>query len=172
MFCYRGQNEPDRDRIRFVPGPQFAFFSEEVQTVFESADFRISPMSDRMGIRLDGPALRSEKAHDILSEGVVAGSVQVPGSGNPIVLGRDCQTTGGYPKIATIISADLDQLFQIPTGQIVRFAAVTAEDAFKAARKAANWRTSLRSAMQPAQSVPEDLSSHNLIGGVTKGDEI
>jgi allophanate hydrolase subunit 2 len=119
---------------------------------------------------LNGPELPSERGHDILSEGVVPGSIQVPGDGKPIVLGRDCQTTGGYPKIATVISADLDRLAQIPTGQTVRFRLVSRPDAVEAARRSAIWRDSLRAALRPVGDA-SDLLSHNLIGGVTKGDE-
>ena len=172
MTCYQGQIVPEDAYIRFVPGPQFDFFSTEVRALFQSSEFRVRSMSDRMGIRLDGPSLLTDKPHDILSEGVVAGSVQVPGNGNPIVLGRDCQTTGGYPKIATIISADLDRLYQMPAGRIFRFAAVTLADAIKAAREAADWRASIRLAIQPTGQSLKDLLSHNLIGGVTRGDDV
>jgi allophanate hydrolase subunit 2 len=124
-----------------------------------------------MGIRLDGPPLLSTKGHDILSEGVVPGSIQVPGDRQPIVLGRDCQTTGGYPKIATVISADFDRLAQCKVSQTLRFQAVTMEEALEAARRVDDWRRSLQRHLRPAGVVPLDLHAHNLIGGVTRGDD-
>ena len=162
----------ESDAIRIVPGPQDGFFGQEVWERFLAANYRISARSDRMGLRLEGPTLRSEQGHDIVSEGVVPGSIQVPGDGNPIVLGRDCQTTGGYPKIATVISTDLDRLVQIPQGRDVRFAIVSVGDAIDAARDAAKWSKTLQVAAQPAGATLPKLLSHNLIGGVTRGDDI
>lgn len=160
------------DSIRIVPGPQAGHFEDATWSRFLSSNYRISPRSDRMGLRLEGPALRSSMGHDIVSEGVVPGCVQVPGDGNPIVLGRDCQTTGGYPKIATVISADLDRLAQVPMGRDVRFRVVSEGDAIDAARRLARWRNSLELAVEPVSSSLPDLFSHNLIGGVTKGDDL
>ncbi len=160
------------DAIGIIPGPQADFFDGEAWSRLLSARYRISPRSDRMGLRLGGPALRSVKGYDIVSEGVVPGSIQVPGDGNPIVLGRDCQTTGGYPKIATVISADLDRLAQIPIGQDVRFRAVPKADAIDAALRSAGWRNSLKTDVQPVSGSSADLLSHNLIGGITKGDDL
>ena len=90
----------------------------------------------------------------------------------PIILGRDCQTTGGYPKIAAVMSADLDRLVQIPTGGEVRFRIVSETDAIKAARRFELWRSGLATAAKPVSSLPRKLLSHNLIGGVTKGDDL
>ncbi len=164
--CDRG------DAIRIVPGPQADYFDESTWLRLLSSSYRISPRSDRMGLRLEGPALRSSKGHDILSEGVVPGSVQVPGDGSPIVLGRDCQTTGGYPKVATVISADLDRLAQVPIGRDVRFRRVSTTDAIDAARRLAHWRNSLELATVPVHNPPFDLLSHNLIGGMTDGSDL
>lgn len=161
----------DRDAIRIVPGPQDGFFGQEVWARLLAAKYQISARSDRMGLCLDGPTLRSAQGHDIVSEGVAPGSIQVPGDGKPIVLGRDCQTTGGYPKIATVISTDLDRLVQIPMGRNVCFRVVSVGDAIDAARDAACWFDALQAAAQPANGAPPDLLSHNLIGGVTRGDD-
>ena len=171
LFLTEGMKDYGRDAIRIVPGPQADHFEEATWSRFLSSSYRISPRSDRMGLRLEGPALQSSKGHDIVSEGVVPGSVQVPGDGNPIVLGRDCQTTGGYPKIATVISADLDRLVQVSIGRDVRFRVVSEGDAIDAARRSARWRSSLELELEPVGGFSPDLLSHNLIGGVTKGDE-
>jgi len=160
------------EAFRIVSGPQAEFFGKETRSHFLSESYQISPRSDRMGIRLEGPALLSAKGYDIVSEGVVPGCIQVPGDGKPIVLGRDCQTTGGYPKIATVISADLDRLAQIPIGGAVRFRAISEAEAIDAARQAAKWLRDLEDAIEPFDSAPANLLSHNLIGGVTKGDDL
>ncbi len=167
-----GARHESSDAIRIVPGPQADHFEDAKWSRLLSSSYRVSPRSDRMGLRLEGPVLRSSKGHDIVSEGVVPGSVQVPGDGNPIVLGRDCQTTGGYPKIATVISADLDRLAQVPIGRDVRFRLVSEEEAIDAARRSALWRNSLERAMVPVSGSSLDLISHNLIGGMTKGDDL
>lgn len=170
MFLPEGLEYDGDGEIRILPGPQSGHFPDQVWAKLLSVPYRIDPRSDRMGIRLEGPELLSEKGHDILSEGVVPGSIQVPGDGKPIVLGRDCQTTGGYPKIATVISADLDRLAQLPTGQDLRFRLVSRADAIKAARQSALLCDLLRTTVRPVGAAA-DLLSHNLIGGVTKGDE-
>lgn len=170
MFLPNGLETDGDAAIGILPGPQRGHFPDRVWANLLSTPYRIDLRSDRMGIRLEGPELPSEMGHDILSEGVVPGSIQVPGDGKPIVLVRDCQTTGGYPKIATVISADLDRLAQIPTGQLVRFRMVSLPHAIEAARRSAIWRDSLRAALRPVEAA-SDLLSHNLIGGVTKGDD-
>ena len=162
----------NKDAIGIIPGPQSDFFDQDVWDRFLSARYRISPQSDRMGLRLEGPALGSRKGYDIVSEGVAPGCVQVPGDGMPIILGRDCQTTGGYPKIATVISADLDRLVQIPTGGEVHFRLVSETDAIEAARRFELWRSGLATAMKTISGQSPDLLSYNLIGGVTKGDDL
>lgn len=114
-------------RIRVVPGPQDAFFTAPTMARFLEADFTITRQSDRMGYRLEGPEIPSEGTQNIISEGIAPGSVQVPGSGQPIVLMADRQSVGGYPKIATVISSDLGWLAQRRPGESVGFEAVTAE---------------------------------------------
>ena len=84
----------------------------------------MTPASDRMGMRLDGPLLEHAKGFNIVSDGIAPGSIQVPGNGLPIVLLADRQTTGGYPKIATVISADMPALGRLTPGAKVAFAAV------------------------------------------------
>jgi len=109
--------------IRVVPGPQYDEFGKATEVYFNSP-WQISPMSDRMGYRLNGPALTHAGNFNIVSDGTVDGSIQVAGNGQPIVLMKDRGTTGGYPKIATIISADLGRFAQTRPRHTIHFAAV------------------------------------------------
>lgn len=120
--------------IRAMPGPQLEFFTTEAVEMFFSIDYRVSPNSDRRGLRLLGPALAFARAADLPPEGTAPGAVQVPGDGLPIVLGPDRPVTGGYPKIATVISADLPFLAQLRPGATLRFRRVSLAEAL-AARK-------------------------------------
>jgi biotin-dependent carboxylase-like uncharacterized protein len=122
--------DPGLDQpIRAVLGPQDDFFSEGAIGTFLSSTYTVSAQADRMGFRLEGPKLDHAKGYDIVSDAIVAGSIQVPGSGQPIVLLVDAQTTGGYPKIATVASADLPGLGRRRPGDPVRFMAVSQPDA-------------------------------------------
>ncbi len=115
--------------IRVVLGPQADYFTDAGLRTFLSSEYIMSNHADRMGVRLDGPKLEHVKGYDIVSDGIVAGAIQVPGSGLPIVLLVDAQTTGGYPKIATVISADIPLLGRRKPGHAVRFVAVEANEA-------------------------------------------
>jgi biotin-dependent carboxylase-like uncharacterized protein len=115
--------------IRVVMGPQADYFGPQAIETFLSSTYTVSPQADRMGYRLEGPALVHSRGYDIVSDGIVTGSVQVPGSGRPIVLMVDNQTTGGYPKIATVISADVPLVARRKPGRTIRFAAVEVEEA-------------------------------------------
>ena len=126
--------------LRVMLGPQEDHFTPEAVAAFLGEAFTVTDGVDRMGARLAGPVLaHSALGADIMSEGLSPGSIQVPGDGQPIVLGVDAQTIGGYPKIATVISADLPRLGQLVPGDTVRFAAVTLDEA-RAARRAAEAR--------------------------------
>jgi len=162
---------PDPGPIRVVPGPQEDAFTADGLATFLSAAYTVHPKSDRMGLRLTGPSPAHAAGYNIVSDGIVPGSVQVPGDGQPIVLMRDCQTTGGYPKIATVISADLDRLAQLSPGASLRFAAVTPEKAIAAARAAAQAIAALSANARPLPPLDDTghLLSHNLIGGVVDG---
>ncbi len=120
-------------RIRYVPGPQDDMFHTDALT---NDTFRLSPQSDRMAYRLNGPPLRARGGHDIVSDGIAIGAIQVPGDGQPFVLMADRQPTGGYPKIGTVIRADLPRLAQMRAGQQVRFEAVQVGAAVTALRLA------------------------------------
>jgi biotin-dependent carboxylase-like uncharacterized protein len=122
--------------IRFVPGPQDDHFTPEAHAAFAGADYEIATRSDRMAWRLSGPPLAHAKGHDIVSDGIALGAIQVPGDGQPLVLMADRQPTGGYPKIGTVIRADLPTLAQMRPGQAVRFRPVTVAEAVDALRTA------------------------------------
>jgi allophanate hydrolase len=110
--------------IRVVPGPQQELFTQEAMDALLSSTYTVSQRSDRMGFRLDGPLLAHAGDYNIVSDGTVPGAIQVPGSGQPIILMADSQTTGGYPKIATVISADLPVVGRRKPGHKLRFEAV------------------------------------------------
>ena len=121
--------------IRVVLGPQDDEFSDEAKALFLTSDWKISATSDRMGYRLEGPVIKHLHGHNIVSDGTVNGSIQVPGNGQPIVLMPDRGTSGGYPKIATVISADFGRFAQISAGRSFRFKAVGMAEAQTEARK-------------------------------------
>ena len=135
---YRG--DPWRDSchsevpIRVMLGPQEGHFKPESVAQFLGSEYQVTTQIDRMGVRLEGVPLvhASPEAADIVSDGVTPGVIQVPGNGQPIILLADCQTVGGYPKIATVITADLPRLAQLRPGQTVHFGAVTAAQAKQA----------------------------------------
>lgn len=115
--------------IRFMRGPQWRRFSLAARQAFMRQAFVISTQSDRMGYRLEGPELSLKQPLEMISEACDFGTVQVPPSGNPIVLMADRQSAGGYPKIAYVISADLPLLAQAMPGDSLRFAPVTLRQA-------------------------------------------
>ena len=120
--------------VRVVFGPQDGAFTEAGRRTLLDATYEISPSSDRMGYRLEGPAIEHAGPADIISDWIPLGGIQVPGNGKPIVLLADRQTTGGYTKIATVISPDIPKLVQLRPGEAVRFRAVTVGEAEAAAR--------------------------------------
>ena len=120
---------PDDAPIRVVLGPQDDLFPPHAVEAFLDNTYRLSEEADRMGYRLTGPKIEHLRGYNIVSDGLVAGSVQVPGSGLPIVMMSDHQTTGGYPKIATVLTVDRGRLAQRRPGSAVRFAAVEVEEA-------------------------------------------
>jgi allophanate hydrolase subunit 2 len=123
-----------------------------------------------MGMRLEGTPIRHRRGFNIVSDAIATGSIQVPGSGQPIVLLADHQTTGGYPKIATVISADLPALGRLPIGAKVSFAAVTVEKAAAERRKLAAALDAIGDKLvrilPPSMAVTSRLLECNLISGV------
>lgn len=121
----------DEVSLRTVPGPQADLFSAPALEAFFSSAFRLLPESNRIGVRLSGPAIRgdSKAIRDLPSEGTALGSVQITADGQPIVLLNERPTTGGYPKIATVVAADLGLLVRARAGAAIRFARVTVAEA-------------------------------------------
>ena len=134
-------------KLRIVLGPQDDAFTERGITTFLSSVYTLTPEFDRMGCRLDGELIEHVKSGDIISDGIAFGAVQVPSAGKPIIMLADRQTTGGYAKIANVISADFRILAQLKAGDKVRFEKVSiaaAQEALLAQRATLNC---LRSAM-------------------------
>ena len=128
---------PDYSRknpLRVILGPQDDRFTRKGIETFLGSEYRVSAQSDRMGYRLAGPRIEHIKGADIISEGIARGAIQVPGDGLPIILLWDGQASGGYTKIANVISVDLDMLAQIMPGETVRFQSVSLEEAHRALR--------------------------------------
>ena len=153
--------------IRIVLGPQNDEFSNEAVTLFLDSEWKISATSDRMGYRLEGPVIKHLHGHNIVSDGTVNGSIQVPGNGQPIVLMSDRGTSGGYPKIATVITADFGRFAQIPAGTAFRFRAVSMEEAQLEARKFAELLRTLPDRLAAIESFDlniEALQDANVAG--------
>jgi biotin-dependent carboxylase-like uncharacterized protein len=157
---------PDRP-IRVLLGPQDDEFGD-AKDLFLSSEWRISATSDRMGYRLEGPAITHLYGHNIVSDGTVNGSIQVPGNGQPIVLMRDRGTSGGYPKIATVISADLGRFAQIQAGRPFRFEAVSMAEAQAEVRAMAQLLRSLPGRISEAivQELDVEALHHANIAGI------
>src|SRR5439155_10598039 len=115
-----------------LAGPQHDYFTQDALDVLQSAPYTISNTSDRMGFRLDGPRLTHSRGADIISDATPVGALQVPASGQPILLMADRQTSGGYPKIATVISADISVAGQLGPGDQIVFAECSLREALAA----------------------------------------
>jgi biotin-dependent carboxylase-like uncharacterized protein len=153
--------------IRVVMGPQDDEFGDAAKKLFLDSEWKISATSDRMGYRLEGPVIKHLHGHNIVSDGTVNGSIQVPGNGAPIVLMPDRGTSGGYPKIATVISADLGWFAQIPAGKVFKFKAVSMAEAQGEARKFAGLLRALPERLRSVESFDlniEALQDANVAG--------
>ncbi|RAI34022.1 biotin-dependent carboxyltransferase family protein [Rhodoplanes serenus] len=157
------------ERVRVVLGPQEDHFTAEGVATFLASAYTVSPSTDRMGMRLDGPTITHRDGFNIVSDGIAPGAVQVPGNGVPIVLLADRQTTGGYPKIATVISADLPGLGRLAPGATLRFQAVDIDTAVAARRAFVAEIDGLAARLVPARgagtAVAARLYESNLVGG-------
>ena len=122
------------ENIRVIQGTNFDYFSDEGKNIFFEREFTVSKLTDRMGMRLEGPKIENIVDTNIKSEGLIKGVIQVPADGNPIIMLSDHGTIGGYPKIGVVISADYDKLVQLSPGSKVKFKEVelsSAETLFK-----------------------------------------
>ena len=165
-----------RPRIRIVLGPQDDHFTPAGVSTLLGSTYTIAQASDRMGMRLEGPKLEhSAKGYNIVSDGTAPGSIQVPGNGLPIILLADRQTTGGYPKIATVISADLPSLSRLAPGSKIAFEVVGIEAAEAAARQLAAEIEAMAGRLVPVRREPAfdtgRLLGENLVSGVISARE-
>jgi biotin-dependent carboxylase-like uncharacterized protein len=160
-----------RNLLRVVLGPQDDYFGDEEIARFFAASYTVTADSDRMGIRLAGPRIRHARGFDVISDAVVTGSIQVPGSGEPIIMLAERQTTGGYPKLATVIGADLCHLAQAPPGATLRFTPVDLAEAQRLRAADLEWLAGLPQRLVPAGAAgvwsnADRLLGLNLISGV------
>lgn len=130
--------------VRFIWGPQDDLFTPEALDTLTTGRYVVSNHSDRMGYRLEGPALTHRTGADIISDYIVMGSIQVPGDGQPIILMADCQMTGGYAKIGVVIGVDLPYVAQRKPGDVLVFRPVSVEAAIAKWRAQENWLSRLR----------------------------
>ncbi|MBR2187892.1 MAG: biotin-dependent carboxyltransferase family protein [Eubacterium sp.] len=143
-------DDEDVTKVRVIPGPQEDMFTENGIRTFYESEYVISNHSDRMGFRLRGPAVESINGCDILSDGIVNGSVQISGTGEPIVMMADRQTTGGYAKIASIINVDIPLFAQLRPKQVVMFERCTVQEAQRLIREADRaWKEHCRKLIGP-----------------------
>jgi len=117
------------EKIRVLKGTNFNYFSNKAQKLFFEKEFTVTKLSDRMGMRLEGPFIDNVIDTNIRSEGLIKGVIQVPADGNPIIMLSDHGTIGGYPKIGVVISADYDKLVQLPPGSKIKFQEIQLSDA-------------------------------------------
>ena len=132
--------------LRVLPAAEHDAFAPEARQVFFDAAWTVTAEANRMGFRLSGPALTLQNPRELLSHGIMPGTVQVPPAGQPIVQLADANTCGGYPKIATVIEADLWRLAQAPPGSMLRFIAIEENAAADALRAQARWMNELTTA--------------------------
>lgn len=125
--------------VRVIPGPQAEYFTEQGFRTLWEQPFILSAKSDRMGLRLDGPAIETVSGSDIVSDGIALGAIQITSAGQPIILMADRQTTGGYAKIGTVCSMDLPKLAQLKPGGVIQFEEITVEAAQRLLRRE-KWR--------------------------------
>lgn len=167
---------PRPEGVRVILGPQDDYFTQAAIDALRESTYRVSRAADRMGLRLEGPALSHRDRFNIVSDGIAPGAIQVPGDAQPIILLADRQTTGGYPKIATVISSDLPALGRLRPGDEIRFETVTLEAAAEARREAKTRFGRLYKTITDVQTewTPDEylLHSKNIIGGVVHATEV
>jgi len=185
-FACPGELRPDYDKsrnVRVVMGPQDDCFKAEGIETFLNSEYTITNEADRMGFRLEGPVIEHEGGADIISDGIPLGAVQVPGHGKPVVMLADRQTTGGYTKIAVVASCDIGLLAQRMPGEVVRFKAVSFEDALDGAREErarlralavarAEYRSTPRSVAVPEAKLEGKRFFRIIVDGVSRDVEV
>lgn len=172
-------DQPDRfegGEIRVVPSFQTPLFSNSVVRRFQATPMVKDARANRMGVKLtsEGEGFQATDGKNILSEAIVPGDIQITGDGTPFVLMAECQTVGGYPRIATVLPCDLPKVAQAPAGAKLTFRFVDMAEAVAIEREAANDRVELPRKMRPLIRDPRamsDLLSYNLISGMIAGDE-
>lgn len=163
--------------VRLVPSLQTEFFDPAELERFEATEFRRDARANRMGVRIlpEGEGFHSKAGLTILSEVIVQGDVQITGDGTPFVLLSECQTTGGYPRIGSVLPSDLPRVAQAGPGASLRFRFVTLDQAVEAERREAARRKSLRKDLRALIRDPHsmsDLLSYQLISGATAGEDL
>ncbi len=162
-----------RPRVRVVLGPQTGRFEPQAMAALLQHEFTVTPACDRMGMRLAGPTLALRNGLSIPSEPVVRGSIQVGGDGVASILLADHQTTGGYPKIATILSCDTDGVSQLRPHDRIAFQAVDVEESIRLVRsRARSAQQFLEAIVTPRGTLTERLMRENLISGVYGDDAV
>jgi allophanate hydrolase len=162
--------------LRLAPGPQTGLFDAETRARLAGITFRRGAQANRQGMRLDhdGAAFATDAAAGLASDFLIAGDVQMTGEGLPYILLAECQTIGGYPRIGTVIAADLPRAAQAGPGALLRFEWVTTDEADRLCRAPEALLSDLRAACRPVIRDPStipDLLGYQLIGGVTAGDD-
>ncbi len=145
---------PAQQVLRVVLGPQDDYFTKEGIDTLCTAQYTVSKECDRMGYRLEGVPIAHKESADIISDGIMIGSVQVPGNGLPIILMADRQTTGGYTKVATVISTDLPKVAQAKAGDRFRFQVVSVEESQQILVEQAKRMQALQTSCIPVVEAP------------------
>lgn len=163
--------------LRIVETPQTRLFPQTERARFAETVFRKDARGNRMGQRLvpQGPGFGLKTGLTLLSEAIAPGDIQITGDGMPFVLLAECQTTGGYPRIATVLPSDLPRLVQAPAGADLHFRFVSLEDAVALERTEAKRRAGLHADLRPLIRDPHDMAdllAYQLISGVTRGDDL
>ncbi|RKF16754.1 biotin-dependent carboxyltransferase [Roseovarius spongiae] len=163
--------------VRIIESFQSRLFDEAERERLEATELTRDARGNRMGVRLepDGEGFHASGGRSVLSEVIMPGDIQITGDGTPFVLMSECQTTGGYPRIGTVLPCDLPRVAQAPAGARLRFRFVTLDEAVEAERKARDARAGLTRNLRPLVRDPHrmpDLLSYQLISGVTAGDDL
>ncbi|MDG1377311.1 MAG: biotin-dependent carboxyltransferase family protein [Yoonia sp.] len=167
----------DGGLLRILPSLQTASFAPSEIARFENTAFQRDTRGNRMGVRIvpDGAGFETQAGLSVLSEVIVSGDVQVTGDGTPFVLLAECQTTGGYPRIGSVLPMDLPRAAQARAGATLRFQFITLPEAVALERKEAARRKALRGTLRALIRDPHDIAdllSYQLISGMTAGDDL